>query len=190
MGESMNNISTEQLDQLCAQIELAWAERRDPQTVDQLATLHPTAAAELYDFFALLIETQLAQPLALATQSVKPTVAERVRSFINQLVEHTGAKATEIAARLDVPYALLVSIQRHPQSVPQRVREELANRAATIFQFDRLRALQSLAQPYQEAIAASRDKAYEREEITFAEMLKRAKVSKKDQQYWLTLADE
>ena len=184
----MNNISTEQLDQLCAQIELAWAERRDPQTVDQLTALHPTAAAELYDFFALLIETELAQ--SLVTAPVKQSVVERARSFISQLVEHTGAKATEIAARLNVPYPLLVTMQRHPQSVPQRVREELANRAASLLQFDKLRALQALAQPYQEPIAASRDKAYEREEITFAEMLKRAKVTKKEQQYWLSLTDE
>ena len=188
MGESMNNISTEQLDQLCAQIELAWAERRDPQTVDQLATLHPTAAAELYDFFALLLETELAQ--SLVTAPVKQSVVERARSFISQLVEHTGAKATEIATRLSVPYPLLVMMQRHPQSVPQRVREELATRAANLLQFDRLRALAALAQPYAEPMAASRDKAYEAEDLSFADLLKRAKVTKKEQQYWLSLADK
>lgn len=188
MGDSMNNISTEQLDQLCAQIELAWADRHNAQTVDRLAAAHPNYAAELYDFHALLIETELVHPYV--TQVAKLSVVERARSFISQLVEHTGAKATEIAARLNVPYPLLVSMQRHPLSVPQRVREELANRAASILQFDQLRALQALAQPYQEAIAASRDKAYEREEITFAEMLKRAKVNKKEQQYWLSLTDE
>ena len=190
MGDSMNNISTEQLDQLCAQIELAWADRHDAQTpsrlTDRLAAAHPNYAAELYDFYALLIETDLMQAPAIPKQPV----LERVRSFVSQLCEHTGAKATEIAARLSVPYPLLVMMQRHPQSVPQRVREELATRAANLLQFDRLRALAALAQPYAEPMAASRDKAYEREEITFAEMLKRAKVTKKEQQYWLSLTDE
>ena len=194
MGDSMNNISTEQLDQLCAQIELAWADRSDVQNdaqtpshlVDRLAAAHPNYAAELYDFYALLVETELMQASAVAKQPV----LDRVRSFVSQLCEHTGAKATEIAARLSVPYPLLVAMQRHPQSVPQRVREELASRAANLLQFDRLRALTALAQPYAEPMAASRDKAYQHEEVTFDQLLKRAKVSKKEQQYWLSLADE
>jgi hypothetical protein len=181
-------MNTEQLDALCAQVELAWAGSRDRHTVDALAAAHPSLSAELYDFFSLLVETDLAQ--SFAVQTVKQTVAERVRSFLAQLTEHTGAKATEIAARLNVPYPLLVMMQRHPNGVPQRIREELANRAAAIFQFDKLRALAALAQPYQEAMAASRDTAYQREEIDFAEMLKRAKLNKKEQQYWLSLADE
>ena len=190
MGDSMNNISTEQLDQLCAQIELAWADRHDAQTVDRLAAAHPDHAAELYDFYALLIETDLMQAPPVVIAAKQPVLLERVRSFVSQLCEHTGAKATEIAARLSVPYPLLVAMQRHPQSVPQRVREELATRAANLLQFDRLRALAALAQPYAEPMAASRDKAYQHEEATFAELLKRAKVSKKEQQYWLSLADE
>lgn len=186
MGDSMNNISTEQLDQLCVQIELAWADRHDAQTVDRLAAAHPDYASELYDFYALLIETDLIQAPATAKQPV----IERVRSFLSQLCEHTGAKATEIAARLSVPYPLLVMMQRHPQSVPQRVREELAARAANLLQFDRLRALTALAQPYAEPMAASRDKAYAVEELSFADLLKRAKVSRPEQKYWLSLADE
>lgn len=189
MGDSMNNISTEQLDELCAQIELAWADHHDAQTVDRLAATHPNYAAELYDFYALLIETDLMQapPVAIAAQ--QPVLA-RVRSFVSQLCEHTGAKATEIAARLSVPYPLLVMMQRHPYSVPQRVREELATRAANLLQFDRLRALAALAQPYAEPMAASRDKAYVAEELSFDDLLKRAKVSKPEQKYWLSLMDE
>ncbi len=193
MGDSMNNISTEQLDQLCAQIELAWADRSDVQTqsrlTDRLAAEHPNYAAELYDFYALLIETDLMQAPPVAVAAKQP-VLERVRSFVSQLCEHTGAKATEIAARLSVPYPLLVMMQRHPQSVPQRVREELATRAANLLQFDRLRALTALAQPYAEPMAASRDKAYTVEELSFDDLLKRAKVSKQEQKYWLSLMDE
>lgn len=188
IGDSMTMIQTEQLDQLCAQIELAWADNRDRQTVDRLAAAHPTASTELYDFFALLVESDLLPAPALAV--AKQPAVERVRSFMTQLVEHTGAKATEIAARLNVPYPLLVMMQRHPQSVPQRVREELATRAANFLQFDRLRALTALAQPYAEPMAASRDKAYVAEDLSFADLLKRAKVSKQEQKYWLSLVDE
>jgi hypothetical protein len=47
------------LDRLCAEIETAWQDRRDPREVDRLAREHPDLAAELYDFFASLMETEL-----------------------------------------------------------------------------------------------------------------------------------
>jgi hypothetical protein len=47
------------LDRLCAQIETAWQERQDPSEVDCVAREHPNLAAELYDFFASLMETEL-----------------------------------------------------------------------------------------------------------------------------------
>jgi hypothetical protein len=47
------------LDRLCAEIETAWQDRRDPSEVDRLAREHPDLAAELYDFFASLMETEL-----------------------------------------------------------------------------------------------------------------------------------
>jgi hypothetical protein len=47
------------LDRLCTKIESAWQERRDPSEVDRLARKHPSLAAELYDFFASLMEIEL-----------------------------------------------------------------------------------------------------------------------------------
>ena len=47
------------LDRLCAEIETAWQERRDPSEVNRIAREHPDLAAELYDFFASLMETEL-----------------------------------------------------------------------------------------------------------------------------------
>ena len=47
------------LERLCAEIEVAWQRRRDPTEVDRLAREHPNLAAELYDFFASLMDTEL-----------------------------------------------------------------------------------------------------------------------------------
>ncbi len=47
------------LDRLCARVEAAWQERRDPSEVDRVARENPDLAAELYDFFAGLVEVEL-----------------------------------------------------------------------------------------------------------------------------------
>lgn len=46
-------------EELCAQIENAWSSYSDATLVDRLATEHPDYSADLYDFFALLIESEL-----------------------------------------------------------------------------------------------------------------------------------
>lgn len=52
----MNN---EVFDSLCAQIEIGWSSRRDATLVDRLATEHAEYSVDLYDFFALLVESEL-----------------------------------------------------------------------------------------------------------------------------------
>ncbi|MCA1568281.1 MAG: DUF2442 domain-containing protein [Acidobacteria bacterium] len=47
---------------LCAQLETAWVTGRDDAAVDRLAAEHPEHAEALYDFFALLVECELAAP--------------------------------------------------------------------------------------------------------------------------------
>lgn len=63
------------LEQLYARIETAWLRERDDQLVDQLADQHPRFREELYDFFALLLDNELGEPLPLeaAAQSVEQT---------------------------------------------------------------------------------------------------------------------
>lgn len=46
-------------EDLCIQIEVAWSLHSDATVVDRLATEHPEFSADLYDFFALLIESKL-----------------------------------------------------------------------------------------------------------------------------------
>lgn len=46
-------------EDLCARIETAWIARRDDTLVDRLAAEHPEHAAVLYEFFAVLVESEL-----------------------------------------------------------------------------------------------------------------------------------
>lgn len=65
----------ELLDQLYAQVEMAWMQRRAARLVDQLATRYPEHKDELYDFLALLVDSELGEPLSKeeALQSVERT---------------------------------------------------------------------------------------------------------------------
>lgn len=64
------------LEQLCARLETAWRRERDDQLVDQLAEQHPRFNGELYDFFALLLDNELGEPLPpeAAARSVEQTM--------------------------------------------------------------------------------------------------------------------
>jgi hypothetical protein len=63
------------LEQLHARIETAWLRQQDYQLVDQLADQYPQFKDELYDFFTLLVESELDEPLpqGQAAQSIKQT---------------------------------------------------------------------------------------------------------------------
>lgn len=63
------------LEQLCARIETAWLQQRDYQLVDQLADQCPQFKDELYDFFTLLVDSELDEPLpsGVAAQSIERT---------------------------------------------------------------------------------------------------------------------
>jgi hypothetical protein len=59
VADSQLPMSTEVFDSLCAQIEIGWNSRRDVTLVDRLATEHAEYSADLYYFFALLVESEL-----------------------------------------------------------------------------------------------------------------------------------
>lgn len=67
------------LEQLCARIETAWQRERDDQLVDRLADQHPRFKDELYDFFALLLDNELGEPLP--PEAAAPSV-ERTRQWL------------------------------------------------------------------------------------------------------------
>ncbi|HZS08491.1 MAG TPA: hypothetical protein VFD58_26895 [Blastocatellia bacterium] len=170
----------EALDRLCAEIEIAWEDRRDDTAVDRLAAQHPEYARPLYDFFSLLVALELDE------QPVK--VESNVRSFLEYLCQRTGEKPTAIATKMKVPYPFLLMVQRHPQNVPEAARAEIADRAVKAWGVDRQQALRTLEHPFQQAIAASRDKPYSADAPDYAEMVKKSKMNKKEQEYWLSFA--
>ncbi|MFN0124571.1 MAG: hypothetical protein ACKV2V_29065 [Blastocatellia bacterium] len=165
------------LDMLCAEIELAWADQHDPTVADRLAAQHPQYARSLYDFLAILLGSELA--------FVKP--AANVRSLLEYLTQHTGEKPTVIAARMDVPYPFLLQAQRHPQVIPFRAKEEIVTRAVRAWKVDAQQARHALDNPRLDAIAASRDNPYSADAPDYEAIVKRAKMKKKEQEFWMSM---
>lgn len=59
VAKNLLPISNEFFETLCAQIEISWSLRREASAVDRLAAENPNYSADLYDFFALLVESEL-----------------------------------------------------------------------------------------------------------------------------------
>lgn len=54
------NLPNDELrDHLCARIEIEWNRSRNADLVDELAFQHPELASELYEFFAVLIQSEI-----------------------------------------------------------------------------------------------------------------------------------
>lgn len=81
------------LEQLCARIETAWLQQRDHQLVDQLADQYPQFKDELYDFFALLVDSELDEPMS-------PEMAEQSIERTKQWLEREGFAQAKGAAQL------------------------------------------------------------------------------------------
>jgi len=65
--------ATVSLDRLYAELETVWNDTRDAAIVDRLAAKHPQNSSELYDYFALLIESQLGSEQAEVERSAQKT---------------------------------------------------------------------------------------------------------------------
>jgi hypothetical protein len=58
--KKQENLQNEELrNHLYAQIEIEWNNNRNADLVDELAFQHPELASDLYEFFALLVETEI-----------------------------------------------------------------------------------------------------------------------------------
>jgi Protein of unknown function (DUF2442) len=93
------------LDQLCAQIELAWVNRGGIKVVDTLAAEHPECAEDLYDFFSLLVETELGR------EPGQEELAESVRRT-NDWLEHEGYDLAVRIAREEYPETTTTTTER------------------------------------------------------------------------------
>lgn len=173
-------LNRDTLDLLCAEIEIAWADRQDDTVADKLAAQHPEYARSLYDFFSLLV--------ALELDEEPGGTASNVLSFMDYLKQRTGAQPTAIAAKMKVPYPFLLLAQRHPQNVPEAAREEIATRAARAWNLDQRQTLRALEQPAQVLKAANRGTAYGYAP-DYSAMIKKSKMTQEEQQYWLSFAE-
>ncbi|HEX9929517.1 MAG TPA: DUF2442 domain-containing protein [Pyrinomonadaceae bacterium] len=105
-------ISTELFESLCAQIEVAWGVRRDATLVELIAAEYPQYSADLYDFFALLVESELAAPesegFRQSAEKIKDWLQsegfeiarEIAREQRNQTLKATPIQSTESEAQL------------------------------------------------------------------------------------------
>ncbi|MGB8510321.1 MAG: hypothetical protein WCD76_18230, partial [Pyrinomonadaceae bacterium] len=97
---------------------------------------------------------------------------------------------SRIAREMDVPVAFLSAVGRYPNVVPMSWRRELADRAERKLKVPAPVVMNSFEHPYQEQMAASRDGAYETENVTYENILDQAGMAGEARQFWLSLAAE
>lgn len=111
------------------------------------------------------------------------------RPLLGVLQQHTKLPPSAIAEAMQVPVTFLSAVSRYPKVVPAPWRAELARRAAHALRVEPRAVLESLAQPFQYELAASRDTPYSAETVeSFEDILARAGMSAEVEQYWRTLA--
>lgn len=111
------------------------------------------------------------------------------RPLLGVLQQHTNLPPSAIAEAMQVPVTFLSAVSRYPQVVPATWREELARRAVQALHVEQSAVLESLAQPFQYALAASRDTPYSTETVaSYEDILARAGMRAEVEQYWRGLA--
>ena len=116
---------------------------------------------------------------------------ETPRPLLGALQAQTHLPPSAIAQALEVSVPFLSAVSRYPKAVPASWRQELATRAERALQVDRRLVLQSLARPFQYAMAASRDTPYAAAAVRgYEDILDRSSMSPEAQQCWRALAQE
>lgn len=111
-------------------------------------------------------------------------------SLLAELRGLTSLPATQIAQQLDVPVTFLADVGRHPKVVPISWRRELDARSERKLGTAPGVVMNALEHPYQAQMAASRDAAYDTEELTLEKMLNRSGMDGETKRFWMLLASE
>lgn len=199
------------VDELCAEIERSWVDRRDREVIDRVVARHPEHAAELYDFFTSLVlgSREVVVPAEPAREAASRTrawleaegfdraaaAARRARGeikpFVKFLQESCAASLKAIVDRLGegVTSELLVMASRYPSLVPGAVAKELAARIEKAWKIPAAACLASLEASGLVPALASRERPYPRETKpnSFEELLKRSSLKAEERAYWLEL---
>jgi hypothetical protein len=91
---------------------------------------------------------------------------------------------------MEVPVAFLSAVGRYSNVVPMSWRKELAARAERKLNVSAPVVINSFEHPYQEQMAAFRDAAYEREAVTYENILDQAGIVGEERKFWISLATE
>jgi hypothetical protein len=111
------------------------------------------------------------------------------RPLLGMLQQHTHLPPSAIARAMEVPVTFLSAVSRYPRAVPDRWRQELASRAERALQVEPDLVMASLKQPFQYALAASRDTPYATDVVSsYEDVLARSGMPAAAQHYWRTLA--
>jgi hypothetical protein len=111
------------------------------------------------------------------------------QGYIGYLQECTGLEPGELIKVLEVPPDVYMFVVKDPGGTPPPVKDELAERAALRAKANREKARKCLDQKLPKA--AHRKTPYAEKGRKFSEMVRASRtISKKDKQYWLSLAGE
>lgn len=111
------------------------------------------------------------------------------QGYIGYLQECTGLEPGEIIKVLEVPPDVYMFVVKDPDGTPPPVKDELAERATLRGKANRARARKCLDRKLPKA--AHRKTPYADKGRKFSEMVRASKgMSKKEKQYWLSLAGE
>src|ERR1041384_6893465 len=112
------------------------------------------------------------------------------QSVLAKLHARTKLPASQIALKMGVPVPFLSAVGRYPKVVPLSWRRELDARAERNLGTNKGEVLSTFEHPYQAQMAASRDGAYDSEQLTPEKILDQSGMDEKHKRYWLTLAAE
>jgi hypothetical protein len=84
--------ASELLEHLYAQIEMAWMQKGAVPLVDRLATRYPEYRDELYDFLALLVDSELGEPVS--TEEILKS-ADRTKKWLAEEGYESAAQAAK-----------------------------------------------------------------------------------------------
>lgn len=110
-------------------------------------------------------------------------------SLLAELRGRTGLPATKIALKMEIPVPFLAIVGRYPKIIPLSWRKELAARAEKLGVTSSV-VMNVFEHPYQAQMAASRDEAYEAEDMTVEKLLDQSGMDEAAKRYWISLASE
>jgi len=115
------------------------------------------------------------------TNDVKPTWI----MFLRDQTKKTLPAIVKSLENVTTEYLILVS--RHPQVVPQRAKECIAEKVERVWGISAQDSFHYLAERSHAIRAASRSRPFEQEPRTFEELLSRSALTKEQMLYWLQL---